>query len=96
MNNLLHGKKYKKRYVKKAKDDDSLMTEFLTSLLETMLEEELTVFIGRDRYKRRNEKEIRIYRNVYRVRNYLTIMSKMLKLRVPRCRSGGSIPNIAI
>ncbi len=23
MNNLLHGKKYKKRYVKKAKDDDS-------------------------------------------------------------------------
>ncbi len=27
MNNLLHGKKYKKRYVKKMKDDDSSVTE---------------------------------------------------------------------
>ncbi|MEZ4824138.1 MAG: IS256 family transposase [Ignavibacteria bacterium] len=65
---------------------------FLTGFLETMLEEELKIFIGRDRYKRRSEKQIRLYRNGYRVRNYLTIWSKMLRLRVPRCRSGNFKP----
>lgn len=68
------------------------LRRFLTSLLETILEEELKIFIGRDRYKRRKEKEIRIYRNGYRLRNYLTIWSKMLRLRVPRCRSGNFKP----
>ena len=65
---------------------------FLTTLLETMLEEELKILIGRDRYKRRKDKEIRLYRNGYRFRNYLTIWSKMLRLRVPRCRSGNFKP----
>lgn len=65
---------------------------FLTGFLETMLEEEIKIFIGRERYKRRIEKQIRLYRNGYRVRNYLTIWSKMLKLRVPRCRSGNFRP----
>lgn len=66
--------------------------KFLKGLIETMLEEELKIFIGRERYKRCNEKEIRMYRNGYRVRNYLTIWSKMLRLRVPRCRSGNFKP----
>jgi len=43
---------------------------FLTGMLETMLEEELKIFIGRKCYKRRQEKDIRLYRNGYRVRNY--------------------------
>lgn len=66
--------------------------QFLTGMLETMLEEELKIFIGRERYKRRKEKEIRLYRNGYRLRNYLTIWSKMIRLRVPRCRSGNFKP----
>ncbi len=65
---------------------------FLTGMLETILEEELKIFIGRERYKRRNEKDIRLYRNGYRLRNYLTIWSKMIRLRVPRCRSGNFKP----
>jgi transposase-like protein len=71
---------------------ESEVRKFLTGLLETMLEEELKIFIGRDRYKRRSEKEIRLYRNGYRIRSYLPIWSKMLKLRVPRCRSGNFKP----
>jgi len=66
--------------------------KFLTSLLEAMLEEELKIFIGRERYKRRKEKDIRLYRNGYRFRNYLTIWSKMVRIRVPRCRSGNFKP----
>lgn len=66
--------------------------KFLTELLETILEEELKIFIGRERYKRRTEKEIRLYRNGYRKKNYLTIWSKMLRIRVPRCRSGNFKP----
>ncbi len=65
---------------------------FLSGLLEAMLEEELKIFIGRERYKRRKEKDIRLYRNGYRLRNYLTIWSRMLRLRVPRCRSGNFKP----
>lgn len=66
--------------------------KFVTELLETILQEEMKIFLNRDRYKRRQQKDIRLYRNGYRVRNYLTVWSKMLKLRVPRCRSGNFKP----
>lgn len=65
---------------------------FLTSLLESILEEEIKIFIGRERYKRRQKNDVRLYRNGYRMRNYLTIWSKMLRLRVPRCRNGDFKP----
>lgn len=66
--------------------------KFLTILLETILQEEMKIFLNRDRYKRRQQKDIRLYRNGHRVRNYVTVWSKMLKLRVPRCRSGNFKP----
>ncbi len=66
--------------------------KFLTELLEAILEEELKIQIGRNRYERRKEKDLRIYRNGYRVRNYLSIWSKLLRLMVPRTRSANFTP----
>lgn len=65
---------------------------FLTELLELILEEEFRIYLGRKRYERRKEKDLRIYRNGYRVRNYLTQWSKLLRIRVPRCRGGNFSP----
>lgn len=66
--------------------------KFLTGFLERMLEQEFDLYIGRDRYKRRKPKDIRIYRNGYRVRYYLTIWSQVLKLKVPRSRNSNFKP----
>jgi len=66
--------------------------KFLTGLIELVLEEEFRIYIGRKRYERRTKNDLRIYRNGYRVRNYLTIWSKLLRIKVPRCRVGNFSP----
>lgn len=65
---------------------------FLTALIESILQEEMKVFLNRGRYERRDEKDIRLYRNGYRIKNYVPLWSKMLKIKVPRCRQGNFKP----
>jgi len=59
--------------------------EFMKSFLETILQEEIKIFIGRDKYERKKSAVLR-YRNGTRQRNYLTLQAGMLKLSIPRCR----------
>lgn len=59
--------------------------EFMKSFLETILEEEIRIFIGRDKYERKNV-SVQKYRNGTRERYYFTLQAGMLRIKVPRCR----------
>jgi len=59
--------------------------EFMKSFLETILEEEIKIFIGREKYERKKS-VLKKYRNGTRQRNYLTFQAGLLRLKVPRCR----------
>ena len=59
--------------------------EFMKSFLETILEQEIKIFIGREKYERKKS-TVKKYRNGTRQRNYLTLQAGMIKLSIPRCR----------
>lgn len=59
--------------------------EFMKGFLESILEEEIKIFIGREKYERK-QSAVQKYRNGTRQRNFVTLQAGMLRLSVPRCR----------
>jgi transposase-like protein len=70
---------------------ETRLNEYLTGLINTILLEEFEIFLNRKRYQRQpatGKGGIKIYRNGYRIRNYLVVWSKLLRIKIPRCRNG--------
>src|SRR6266498_4596558 len=69
------------------------VSEFVRKLIETMINEEFEIFINRLPYQRKSQ-AVKLRRNGYRYRYWLFIWSKLIRLKVPRCREASVIPKI--
>jgi transposase-like protein len=69
------------------------VSEFVQELIETMISEQFVVFINRQPYERKVQK-VKLSRNGYRYRNYMFIWSKMLRIKIPRCREAAFMPKL--
>jgi transposase-like protein len=58
-----------------------------------MIEEEFKIFISREPYERKKQR-IKLLRNGYRYRYYLFIWSKLLRIKIPRCREASFRPKV--
>jgi len=69
--------------------------EFITGLFGQIFEIEISEYINRKKYERISKAiGIKIYRNGYRKRNYMTMYCKMLQIKIPRLRGGNYSPKI--
>jgi len=69
------------------------ISKFVQGLIEAMLNEQFSVFINRQPYERKVQK-VKLSRNGYRYRNYMFIWSKMLRIKIPRCREAAFSPGL--
>ena len=69
------------------------LKDFLTGLIEQILEVEFSEYIRRKKYARIGKTTgVRLYRNGYRKRNYTAKFCIPMQIRVPRVRGGNFIP----
>lgn len=74
---------------------NSRIKEYLTGIIEQLLEEEFSEYLNRKRYERINKSSgIRQYRNGYRKRYYIAKFSVSMEIRIPRCRVGKFTPQL--
>jgi putative transposase len=84
---VLLNNQYLKKYL------SNRVKDFLTGLIEQMIEEEFIEHIKRKKYERISETTgVRQYRNGYRTRHYLTRFCVTMQIKIPRCREGKYIP----
>ena len=66
---------------------EKLIKDFVTGIIETMLEIEIGELLCRKKYQRlKTTQSKRYYRNGYRKRYFLTLYCTLLQIRIPRCR----------
>lgn len=84
---VLLNNQYLKKYL------NSHVKEYLTGLIEQLIEVEFEEYIKRKKYQRISKTTgVRQYRNGYRERNYLTRFCVTMQIKIPRCRAGKYVP----
>lgn len=66
---------------------EKLVKDYITGIIEKMLEVEIGDFLCRKKYQRlKTTQNKRYYRNGYRKRYFQTLYCRLLQIRIPRCR----------
>ena len=84
---VLSNNQYFNEYIK------DRLKDFLTGLIEQILEVEFSEYIRRKKYARIGKTTgVRLYRNGYRKKNYTAKLCITMQIKVPRARGGNFIP----